>query len=472
MNVKQICMVLSFVCLTNLRAVAQQIQIGDKCPDVKLEMINYPNGTAKISDFRGKLLILDFWATWCAPCVEGFVKLDALQTRFGDKIKILPITYEDKTKADFVLNKLKEVKNINPCSVINDSILNNSFWHSEIPFYVWINAEGVIIAMSTGNELTSENIQKALEDEKSLAIKNPKYHPQPDQSKPFFNPTTNLFDWNGQFVKTETVPSESILFTSTFTRYRENAIGGLYGAGDDTRITMENVSINFLYDRAFSNKMRADENMFFGTDPNRIIWQIKDTALLPLNGVYADKNITKGNPVLFKEWLKKYAYCYEVQTPLSWGPDKKYEIMVNDLNRYFGTLYGLQGSFEKRINKSWALIRTSKKNKLSSIGGPSSVHRNPYSLGIQNSPLSTFVQFLGADYLLKTVSDKTGIEENVDLEINIESPTLSVINKELGKYDLKLVETKELQNVIVIRQIGKNNMVFSSSDNKVTTASK
>jgi len=442
----------------------QQIKIGEKCPDVSMQMINYAKPSVKISDFKGKLLILDFWATWCGPCVAGFEKLDHLQKKFKDKVQILPVTYEDKIKTQSLLDKLKEVKQIHAPSAINDSILSSYFWHSEVPFYVWINGEGNVIAMSNSNDVTAEKIEQVLTNEKDVTFNNLNYRHQPDINQPFFNPTINLYDKNGELVKSEQISKKSLLFTSTFAGYNENGIPGLYGGGDDHRITMENISINVLYDRAFSNKMLPNENLSFGTDPNRIIWEVKDTTLLILSNKYADDHILKGNLVLFKEWIKRYGFCYEVQTPESWGPDMKYEIMVNDLNRYFGALYGIKGSFEKRKVKGLALVKTSKNDKLTTTNGTPSVNRNPYSLSIQNMPVSIFSRFLGADYLRTTVTDKTGIEGNVDMDINIESPTIDIVNTELKKYDLKLIENTELQNIIVIRQVGQNNAVFTPLD--------
>jgi thiol-disulfide isomerase/thioredoxin len=41
------------------------------------------NQQAKLSDYMGKVVVLDFWATYCAPCLEEAPHLDALQRRFG-----------------------------------------------------------------------------------------------------------------------------------------------------------------------------------------------------------------------------------------------------------------------------------------------------------------------------------------------------------------------------------------------------
>ena len=56
-----------------------------------------------LDDFKGKLLILNFWATWCAPCREEMPSLDSLQSNSNfDNLKIFPINIgqEDISKSD------------------------------------------------------------------------------------------------------------------------------------------------------------------------------------------------------------------------------------------------------------------------------------------------------------------------------------------------------------------------------------
>jgi thiol-disulfide isomerase/thioredoxin len=58
-----------------------------------------------LSDFAGKLVLVNLWATWCAPCRHEMPSLEQLQTRLGDKITILAISEDsrgEKVVAPFV----------------------------------------------------------------------------------------------------------------------------------------------------------------------------------------------------------------------------------------------------------------------------------------------------------------------------------------------------------------------------------
>ena len=47
-----------------------------------------------IADFRGKPVLLNLWATWCAPCVKEMPTLDALAAREGDRLMVLPVSQD------------------------------------------------------------------------------------------------------------------------------------------------------------------------------------------------------------------------------------------------------------------------------------------------------------------------------------------------------------------------------------------
>ena len=52
-----------------------------------------------LADFRGKPVLLNLWATWCAPCIKEMPTLDALAVRAGDAVQVLTISQDtDPTK--------------------------------------------------------------------------------------------------------------------------------------------------------------------------------------------------------------------------------------------------------------------------------------------------------------------------------------------------------------------------------------
>ena len=68
-----------------------------------------------LDDFKGKLLILNFWATWCVPCREEMPSLDDLQSNTKlNNLKIFPINIgqEDISKSEFFFEELN-IKNLN-----------------------------------------------------------------------------------------------------------------------------------------------------------------------------------------------------------------------------------------------------------------------------------------------------------------------------------------------------------------------
>lgn len=72
---------------------------GEKAPDFSLKSVD--GKTVKLSDFKGKIVIIDFWATWCPPCRRGIPDLVAIQNEFKDKVVIVGISLDrEKTIKD------------------------------------------------------------------------------------------------------------------------------------------------------------------------------------------------------------------------------------------------------------------------------------------------------------------------------------------------------------------------------------
>ncbi len=71
--------------------------VGRAAPDFSLEMFN--GETVRLSELRGKTVLLGFWASWCLPCREEARDLESAWQRQGDDVLFLGINIQDR-KAD------------------------------------------------------------------------------------------------------------------------------------------------------------------------------------------------------------------------------------------------------------------------------------------------------------------------------------------------------------------------------------
>ena len=113
---------------------------------------NSEDTTIFLDDFKGKLVVINFWATWCAPCREEMPSLDILQSNknFQDLI-VLPINVgkENKEKAKKFFNDL-QIKNLK--LYYDDSVkLANTFSLIGLPTTIFIDKDGDEFARIIGS---------------------------------------------------------------------------------------------------------------------------------------------------------------------------------------------------------------------------------------------------------------------------------------------------------------------------------
>ena len=68
------------------------LKVGDTLPDLASFKL-----VGKLPDsLKGKIVIVDFWASWCLPCAKSFPVLDELQKKYGDRVVVLAVNVDEK----------------------------------------------------------------------------------------------------------------------------------------------------------------------------------------------------------------------------------------------------------------------------------------------------------------------------------------------------------------------------------------
>ncbi|WEA01752.1 TlpA family protein disulfide reductase [Mucilaginibacter sp. SJ] len=152
---------------------------GQYMPDVSINnIVNSKNKSAKISDFKGKILILDFWATTCGGCIQSMPEMDSLQQVYKNRINILLVDSEKFLDDERKVMRMLDIhrswtrKKFSLPIAIGDTAITNKFKFRGIPYVVWISQNGQILALTGKPEVTPENIERALAGEKLIAVDN------------------------------------------------------------------------------------------------------------------------------------------------------------------------------------------------------------------------------------------------------------------------------------------------------------
>lgn len=289
------------------------LAIGDMVPEVNIaNIINHPTGRAKLSDYRGKLVIIDFWATWCSPCIKAFPKTDSLRKAFAGKLEILPVTYQDKTDVDKLFAKAAYLKGINMPIVVNDKVLHELFPHSGLPHYVWIDPQGKVLAITDVWQVNAANISKAIQGTSVALIekKDSKILPY-DRLVPILFNSVEIAPEDLDFEVMHMGYKDGYASRLDLIRYPDKSIA---------RISITNCTLKDIFMLAFSSDHLLITN-------NRLIIESTDSSFVDFD--------YKGKTALqIMDHRNKELHCFELIVPNRIS-DKTFEIMQQELVRIF-----------------------------------------------------------------------------------------------------------------------------------------
>ncbi|HQF43663.1 MAG TPA: TlpA disulfide reductase family protein, partial [Ignavibacteriaceae bacterium] len=134
-------------------------------PSIDFEFVSTKGEQRKLSDYKGKVVLLDFWGTWCGPCVGEIPNLVKAYEKFkGKGFEIISVSsdlmFNSKNEDEF--KKFTEERNMSWTHVLDD---NNKSIHSLYNITHWptlylVGKDGTIIR--TESELRGESLEKTL----------------------------------------------------------------------------------------------------------------------------------------------------------------------------------------------------------------------------------------------------------------------------------------------------------------------
>ncbi|RZK39829.1 MAG: TlpA family protein disulfide reductase [Pedobacter sp.] len=405
--------------------IVKNLKIGDRVPNVLLpKILNYHSKDAQIADFKGKLLILDFWATWCGACISMIPRMDSLQKEFGGKIQIMSVTSEPETVVKTFIEKYEKRNRISSIipNVVGDTILRKLFHHYILPHYVWIDETGIVRGITDMEDLTAANIASLLKDEKTqLSLKTDPIKIPYNKDKPI------LINGNGG-------SGNNLIYHSILTRYTEGLSGGFSFRLDTllgNKITVTNCSRLWLYKLAYSKL-----GSWFGD--NNVILKVKNPSQLTSNMSGSD----------YRNWLNdNNGFCYELIVPASLIRRTSI-IMQNDLKNFFPEY---SATVMEKTVPCLSLIRTDSTKVLSSTGGNPVVSFDPFSWKLRNARIGVLVDRINKMQRHNiTLVNETGIKIPFDMDISGSLEDIDDINRDLSKYGMKVIKSSKVQQILVI----------------------
>jgi thiol-disulfide isomerase/thioredoxin len=397
------------------------INTGDKLPDaiVKVYAGNHSTAVSIAQLRKGQYLILDFFASWCAPCIGALPELNRLAADYGNQLKIVPVTDENLEKwQSFAAVNQKAGANKLPC-IVGDKQLSAWFPHRLVPHEVWIDNKGIVRYITYGLDVNEANIKQFI------------------QGKPlvFAEKKDDIdFDYRLPLV----VHDSAFLYRSMLTAHNSGLPGMSFVNRDSTfspvlsRMLMTNHSLVSIFYYAYR---RAQPCL---TNYKTIELDVSDSTKYVTPFVMGEHDLAKN-----AAWYRAHTFCYDRIVPKKIPDSVFFADVLKDLN----AVSPIKGTVIKKKKRVWLLINTKQPNPLlTSRGGRHRLIWNGNFLQeIQATPMPILLRYLNSFMDAYWVIDESGIDQPLDMVLNISRGNgndhldIPAVQESLRKYGLDLV---------------------------------
>ncbi|MEJ5145360.1 TlpA family protein disulfide reductase [Sphingobacterium sp. MYb388] len=411
-----------------------ELKIGDQVPDILIDnIINDDQRSIRTSDYKDRLLVLDFWERSCGTCIASMPKLDSLQRIFGNQIKLLSVTWEPEDKIIDFFNKNRFLKEYHPpvhrASAVDDRVLRSYFRYQTNPHVIWIY-KGKVIAITGYEHITNANIQEVLDGKTvNWPLKNDS-----------FDPMYSLMRLDGLSTEVRDSPYYGYSVLTGMSTSMQIGLGGLFfkqdTARNSSRLAFFNQDLSSIYQillyatkpYATEEEMKKDAAKIpYLPHPARSILEVKDVSRF--------HNVHQEDQVI---WESKNHFCYEMEKQGLVDKQALAKQALIDLNNKFG----LNGRYEKRKVKCLVFVKTDKPLT------------DTLPKGQDGMSIPALVM-MKLDYTQKypPAIDETGLTPDVEFDMMPDDGTIAGLRKEMQRHGLDLIEDEREIEVLVITDV-------------------
>lgn len=388
--------------------LSKALKIGDTfIPPSTVQVMRGLDKTIDWKKLNDKVVILDFFDTYCGSCIQSMPKLQKLQDQLKDKLQIINVGWQDKGTLEkfYSSNEFLKENKVNLPVIYSDTYLKDRFPHQGVPHVVFLY-KGKVQAI-TGNKLiTEENILSLFDKGRiDLPLKNDYGKGDLMVEQTDDNAKVKEGVWISGYQ--DGVPFQSLII-------KKDSITGLI------KTSFYNVSI---YSAILFNWAKVKPANYIPR-PERLILKVKDPNR------YEDQSN------LGEVWYTKNAISYERLDRIQRPDSVQASMVLNDLHSFFGIRsYRSMEKITCLIFKSCPVIPYTGKIITGNMTYDNiSVFATMTDLNYQFPP--ALIQVDGNDKLI--IGDYANLQE---------------LNEQLGAYGIKAVVGDGEMEVLVIEEV-------------------
>jgi uncharacterized protein (TIGR03435 family) len=159
---RKLLLLILIICITSCKDENKIAELGKPVPNYEFSnILNSEQSQISLDELKGKPIILEFWATWCGPCIPAMKKLDSLQNQFGDEIEIITVSAENQQRLEkFIKSSQTSLR------VVSDTTHTKNFKYKVIPHSVIIDKNGVVRAITSPENINKEVVENLIANNK------------------------------------------------------------------------------------------------------------------------------------------------------------------------------------------------------------------------------------------------------------------------------------------------------------------